>query len=931
MTTAKEICDGVPQSCLDCSVTDIHIAELAKNMTEWQELAPFLHLTPAEESEIVERYRGRLNLQKREALRKWKEKNGSRATYRSLIVTFCVQRKVDLAETLKGFLLTTEKQSGFVSNGSVIDVFQDYLYDCYSDLPHPSSLQWPFSSNQSYAELELSDVPVKGDSAVDNPEHCKYIPLEHLFSTGNPKAKRKVILIEGVAGAGKTTLSWYACKEWAAGKLFKDVKLLIHVSLSDPTIHSATKLADLIPYPSEEMRTNVARGIVDKRGKGVCFLLEGCDEAPPLLWEAFLYRFVAGTGGRAMVPNAHIILTARPGIPLQVTNCLTGKVIIRGFRSLDDFFTTCSPDNGIQLLEALKMKPELYSLCHLPLNAVILIYLYDFLKDDLPTTRTGLFDPLLRNFLFRHMLTRTNYKPSSIHNLPADLPDDIRSSLNKVSELAYKSLLQRKKLVSQRMLTEFGLTSIDNTFGFLRVHLRLTMYGPSEQFSFIHLSLQEFLAAFHISQMDKIQQPAAVKSVFDQNPLSPVLSFYAGLTGLVINEVRNILFKVLSNPLDTANIAKKLGLDHPNTFFSANPADDPRRHILALINCVYETQNKHLVSHINLPKRDIGDLLVKKSYVTLVSDEGVSRHQNEYVPFLGMFLYPTDCLSIGYFARHVSSVTKSRVFLEFSYCMLGDMEIKALTQELHKPASRNNVVLCIKGVCISTNALHSLNTLFNPKSCLVGLNISANLIEDIQIATKYFIKGFEGSRYRYLEFYNCCSRMIYYLVLLLRCPQLNSLNLLNSVDLFVGSRVTCLFSEALKYTSLVRLSLDGCGIDDDSLMIIAVGVCHKDCTLVIFEIDSNPYTDHGLTCFLKLMLRNSPFVRVAVLSVNHTNDEHHKLVELINNFRELYYQPQLVIGCMTDLSAQNKAIQEQIMGAALLRMRPDLGLRSPHH
>ena len=519
MATAKEICEGVPKSCLDRAVSDIHIARLAKSMSlEWQELAPFLDITPAEEGEILEQYRGRLQLQKREALRKWKIKGGSKATYRKLIVIFCAQGGVDLAETLKDLLLTSENPSTGAAphNGDVIDVFHDYLHDCYSDLPHPSSQQWPLNTSECYIEPELFDVPPKRGE-------LKPISLQSIFSAGNSKSKRKVILIEGIAGAGKTTLSWHACKEWAAGNLFKDIKLLIHVSLSDATLHSAVKLADLIPHPSEDLRSSVAKAIADKRGKGIGFLLEGCDEAPQSLWQSFLFRFVAGTGGRSMLPDAHIILTSRPGIPIQIAKCLTGKVIMRGFNLLDYVH---SMENSTQLLEILEMKPELYGLCHLPLNAVILVYLYRNFKDELPTTRTGLFGLFVRNFLIRHMQTRANYEPTSINNFPADLPDDIRSSLSKISALAYNSLLVRKIVIDQQIFQKFG---VDNAFGFLQVHQTLTMYGPNKQFMFIHLSLQEFLAAFHISQMDGHEQITAFKLVFDQNPVSPVLTFMPDL------------------------------------------------------------------------------------------------------------------------------------------------------------------------------------------------------------------------------------------------------------------------------------------------------------------------------------------------------------------------------------------------------------------
>jgi hypothetical protein len=930
MATVKETCKGVPKSWLNRSISDIHIAELAKSMTEWQELAPFLDLSPAEEESIVERYRGRLQLQKREALRKWKEKNGRKATYQNLIETFCDQDRVDLAETLKR-LLTSESRYGSASQSSVIDVFHGYLCDCYSDSPHSSTLQWPFNDMPcKFVELDLYDVPTKDDHG-DALEHHKPIVLESLFFAGNSKVKRKVVLVEGVAGVGKTTLSWHACKEWAAGSLFKDVKLLIHVSLSDPTLHSISKLADLIPHHSEEMRESVAAAITDKRGKGVCFLLEGCDEAPPSLWESFLYRFIAGKGGRAMVPNAHIILTSRPGIPIRLASCLTGKVLIRGFQSLDQFFATRSIDNRDQLVEAVKMKPELYSLCHLPLNAVILVYLYDILKDNLPTTRTGLFDPLVRNFLYRHMVTRTTHKLSSIDNLPEDLPVDVRKSLSKVSKLAYKSILGRQKVVDRQKLTEFGLSDIDNALGFLQVHLRLTMYGASECYSFVHLSLQEYLAALYISQMEEHQQATAIKKVFDQNPLSPVLTFYAGLTGLTIKQARDVFLEVLNNPLDAGNIAKTLGLYRPDTFFRANPGLDLRRHILALINCIYETQDLRLIAHVKLPAHDIGDLLVKQSFVNMVSSEGVTRHKNDYVPFNGMFLYPTDCLSIGYFARHASSQTKHRLHLEFCFCPLGEMEMKALTQELKKPADKENVVVALGDVYISTKALTSLNTVFNPHSCLFGLTIAGDLVEDIQLAAKYVVEGYYRSRCKYLEFYNCNYKIVYHVILLLRCPKLNSLNLRGSKGLFGSLKLARLFSESLKFTQIVRLCLDNCNINDDTLRLLAHSICDVRCTVVVFEIDHNPYSDDALAEFLRYLLEPNTGP-LTVLSVTHVSNVHRNLVRMINEFRlHLFHRAQLTIGCMSELSAKDRGTQAQLEGMALLQLRRDLAMRSPHH
>ena len=946
MATAKEICEGVPKSCLDRAVSDIHIAQLAKIMTvDWQELAPFLEITPAEEDEIVEQYRGRLQLQKREALRKWKDKGGSKATYRKLIVIFCTQGRVELAEKLKGLLQTSENQSAGSSStpsSDMIDIFHDYLIDCYSVLPHPSSSQWPILSNECYVDLDLLEVPIGGNqisSAINNlkeqTDKHRRLSLTTLFTTGNSKAKRKVILVEGVAGAGKTTLSWHACKEWAAGRLFKDVSLLIHISLGEPDIHSATKLADLIPHSSEEMRTNVAKVISERRGKGVCFLFEGCDEAPPSLWQSFLYRFVAGTGGRSMVPHAHIILTSRPGIPIQLLNRLTGRVVMQGFNSLDCFVSKCSLSHKDQLLEEIRMKPELDSLCCLPLNAVILVYLYDILGDSLPSTRTGLFDPLVRNFIIRQMQTRVGIEPASIDNFPEDLPDSIQDIFRKLSKLAYKSLLQGKRTVNQQMLTQFGLKSFDNALGFLDVHQKLTMHGPTKQFAFIHLSLQEFLAAFHISQMNEHHQELAVKSVYDQNPLSPVLTFYAGITRLKVQKVQDMVFEVLDGDSSVSNVVKELGITPFNMFRpDINPARDPRRKLLAATNCIYETQCIDLFSHIALPRvRQTVDYLIGQSHLPKKNHEE-GPHIN--LPFSEMFLYPTDCLSIGYFARHASGLTENLIYLSFMFCPLGHLELKALVQEMHKPAVNDTVVLHLFGIYISNEILHTLNRLFSPHSCLCGLEITGKLIENIWLAAKYFVEGF-GSKLRShnnkLGITMCSPEILYYLLLLLRCPSLNVLDLSYSLDFFFNPIVMPLFSEALKCSTLSRLILNYCYIDDNKLMYLAVAVCSKDCVIEILEIDENPYTDNGLKNFLKLMILSGPSVILSVLSVTQLSDENRSLVDWLNELRKSCGCPKLIVDSMSRLLSQNEEYQRIGLEHTLLHMRPDLmfAFRSPHH
>ena len=70
---------------------------------------------------------------------------------------------------------------------------------------------------------------------------------------GIPLGKPKYVLIEGPAGAGKSTLTRQASQEWAKGNLFEDLDLLIRISHSDSAVREASSLADLIPHPDRKI------------------------------------------------------------------------------------------------------------------------------------------------------------------------------------------------------------------------------------------------------------------------------------------------------------------------------------------------------------------------------------------------------------------------------------------------------------------------------------------------------------------------------------------------------------------------------------------------------------------------------------------------------------------------------------------------------
>ena len=58
------------------------------------------------------------------------------------------------------------------------------------------------------------------------------INLENIFS--NCGTKKKLILMEGAPGSGKSTLCLHVCQEWAEGRLFQEYDIIVLVRLEIP-------------------------------------------------------------------------------------------------------------------------------------------------------------------------------------------------------------------------------------------------------------------------------------------------------------------------------------------------------------------------------------------------------------------------------------------------------------------------------------------------------------------------------------------------------------------------------------------------------------------------------------------------------------------------------------------------------------------------
>ena len=896
MASAADILRGVPREKLDSPITDLHIQELSSELKSWEELVLYLGLTEAEEEEIRMNYQGRYGLQKREALRKWKQKLGKHgATYRALIVALCCAQQNEMAEKVKQLLSQPDKSD---ASSHVLETFRGYLVDCYTETPHPSHTQWPFSQMSSYVDLALFEAPPTSGTDKEEegkPKPLKEVNLEELFRVGSShQAKRKVVMIEGPAGCGKTTLSWHACREWAAGRLFQQFSLLIHVSLEDPAVHKAECLADLIPCESSEMREAVANAIFERRGKGVCFLFDAWDEAPRTLHHvtSFLYKFITGASTK-MLPRCSIVITSRSVVAALLYPNLTARVIVGAFSSTNveefiDISLGHNSDTKQRLLQALHASPELTSLCSLPINAAIVVHVFQSLDYKLPSTRTGLFHALVCNLLLRHMQLRTDHGLQMLDSFES-LPGDILQQFKAVCAIAFCGIVEDRRVFK---LSALKLPHPTSSLGLMQVHQRLTCYGPSHHYSFLHYAVQEFLAAYHISQCNTEEQAKAVREILHSTPLSLVLPFYAGLTELATESARKVLLEVTKFPLDKVTVLRDK---------SCNTSSDKRMLLLALLNCIYESQNSALCRLVNPPT---SPEYMKYRYTTEdLSDTSVQQHLIKYhESFLALThlkLSPADCLSVGYFILNFHKT----IDFDLEGCHPSE---ESLMKQLRKPCSSKpgHIAINLSYNFLTDKAVQCIGNTLAQTSALGRLELSGcfRLLasSDITVFLKYIIEGISrNSTLKCLTLCDCClgPEYGYHLALMIRVSNIRQLNLsFNNL----GSGIH-LVAQAVLHSKVTTLSLAECCISDHKLHSIGTAL-QGNASLGCLAIDRNSFSSLSLTKFLQLLIDN---FGLQLLELDrHITDEQKGIIEAINRARRMQ-------GVETTLHTVDKSMRNQ--------------------
>ena len=557
--------------------------------------------------------------------------------------------------------------------------YVEYLKWLYASLHSKpsSSNQWPPSATKKFFRLAMIQtaevqkgkiddgfVRMTITGKVDDILQQKYpIKLENIFREMGGQGK--VVLLDGAPGCGKSTLSVYICQQWEKGQLFNQFQFVILIRLRDPAVKSAKGLADLLPCPDTKIAQQLAAGMLANKCRDVLFILDGWDELPPNLRKnSIFYQLVQP---KLLQSNglceSTVIVTSRPISSGDLHEVVSSRVEILGFTAdeLHQFFTECLKGDieAVKtLLERIEEHPEVAGSCYLPLNATILVHLFKSDHNTLPTTLYGIFSSLVLNCIKRHLKLRTEYKDMSIESLD-QLPEVAKKPFIFLCRFAYDGVMKDKIIFA-------SLPADVNTLSLLQGVESFIGREKAVSHNFIHLSIQELLAAWYIAtQLPGDEQVSKFNELFHESRFSAIFKFYAAITRLKTPGIEDIVVRVASKGNNTL--------------------------LLYLFHCLYEAQDHSLC-------------------------ESVAQQLQHGLYLNYTTLTPSDCLCIGYFLARVCDMAAGVFKVSLEECSIDDLGCKYLASGLHKYLDTHSAVTTLLNMNMSFNGIshhgvHHLSTL----------------------------------------------------------------------------------------------------------------------------------------------------------------------------------------------------------------------------
>uniref|UniRef100_A0A3Q4N329 NACHT domain-containing protein n=1 Tax=Neolamprologus brichardi TaxID=32507 RepID=A0A3Q4N329_NEOBR len=387
----------------------------------------------------------------------------------------------------------------------------------------------PTLLNQIYTELYITEGGIAGvndehevrqietvSRKPDRPETT--IRQEDIFkaSPGRDEPIRTV-LTQGVAGIGKTVLTQKYTLDWAEDKANQDVQFIFPFTFRELNVLKEEKfsLVELVHHFFTETKE---AGICSFEDFQVVFIFDGLDECRlPLDFhkttilsdprkstsvDVLLINLIRGK----LLPSARLWITTRPAAANQIPPDCVGMVTeVRGFTDpqKEEYFRKRFRDEeqASRIISHIKTSRSLHIMCHIPVFCWITATVLD---DVLETREGGQLPQTLTEMYIHFLVVQAKVKKIKYDGGAETDPHwspESRKMIKSLGNLAFDQLKKGNLIFYESDLRQCGINiSAASVYSgvFTQIFKEERGLYQDKVFCFIHLSVQEFLAALHV-------------------------------------------------------------------------------------------------------------------------------------------------------------------------------------------------------------------------------------------------------------------------------------------------------------------------------------------------------------------------------------------------------------------------------------------------
>ncbi|CAI5657519.1 unnamed protein product [Oreochromis niloticus] len=455
------------------------------------------------------------------------ERSRTRAGLQTASQSSCVQTDVGLQEVLDEHKISLRRRCERVTEGSDETGSRTLLNRIYTELYITEGQSEEVHTQHEVRHLETAS---KMDALHDAPIRCQDI----FKALPDQQRPIRVVLTNGVAGVGKTFSVQKFTLDWAEGLENQHVSVVVLLSFRELNLirDEQYSLLELLHVFHPTLQKVTAEKLAVSQ---LLFIFDGLNESrlsldftnrkllSDVTQKSSVSQLLTNLIQGNLLPSALVWITSRPAAANQIPpTCVNRLTEARGFTDAqkEEYFRRRFSDEELssRIISHMKTSRSLHIMCSIPVFCWITATV---LEHMLTTEQRGELPKTLTDMYSHFLLVQTKRKNNKFHEghetSPQELTEADREVLLKLGRLAFEHLEKGNIIFYQEDLEQCGLDVTEaSVYSGVCTEIFKTecVIFQKPVYCFVHLSIQEFLAAVYMFHCHNNRKRKVLKDFF---------------------------------------------------------------------------------------------------------------------------------------------------------------------------------------------------------------------------------------------------------------------------------------------------------------------------------------------------------------------------------------------------------------------------------